>query len=168
MNGLAHERARELILYRDIEGISNSDALWLQAHLDECPNCDAFAGSLRLTAQSLRLVPTFASSTLVAATQARVRARAAELRDREARVFLIGVSFCLGLLWSAGSALLGWKLSSWLAQSLHIPAWIIASGLVLFWLLPAIAMGLVFLYYPRPLLDHPRATWAATQGEGEL
>jgi hypothetical protein len=154
-------------MLRDVEGVSESDAVWLEKHLGECGECAGFAESLQMTAQMLRLTPISTSPALVSVTQSRVRERAEELREREARVFLIGISFCLGLVWSAGSALAGWKLSSWLAQSIHVPAWAVAAGLVVFWLLPAIAMGLIFLHDPRPFLPQGRATWETTQGEGE-
>ncbi len=142
MNGSDHDRARELVLLSDVEGLSNSEAVWLEAHLSGCAGCAAFAEELQLAARALRNMPVTASASLVMDTQARVRARAAELRDHEAKVFLIGISFCLGLLWSAGSAFAGWKISGWLAQQIHVAPWIIATGFVFFWLTPGIAMAL--------------------------
>ena len=115
MNGSDHERARELVLMRDVEEVSHHDALWLEAHLSACAACSAFAEEVQLTARALRNMPVSASASLVMATQARVRARAAELRDHEARVFLIGISFCLGRRgrpgrpsWD-GSSARGWR-----------------------------------------------------------
>jgi hypothetical protein len=160
MNASDHERARDLVLQRDIEGVSAGDAVWLDSHLAECSECAVFAEDLQLATDSLRSMPVTASSSLVGATQARVRQHAAELRDREARLFLIGTSFCLGLLWSAGSMFIGWRLSAWLAERLHIAPWAIAAGLVIFWLAPAVVVAIAVL--PRyPISYRSRADWLA-------
>ncbi len=154
MNHSDHERARELVLLRDVEGVSDSEALWLEAHLLGCEACAGFAEELQLTSRALHGMAATASASLVAATQAQVRQRAADLRDHEAKIFLIGISFALGLLWSAGSAFVGWKLSAWLAERIHIAQWAIASGFVIFWLAPAIAMALALLIRYRPVSHH--------------
>ena len=168
MNGSDHERARELVLMSDVEEVSQQDALWLEAHLSGCADCSAFAEELRLAARALRNLPVTASASLVMDTQARVRARAAELRDREAKVFLIGISFCLGLLWSVGSAFVGWKLSGWLAERIHVAQWVIAAGLVIFWLTPAIAMAVAFMVQYRPPSRYVRSDWTMLEHSEEL
>jgi hypothetical protein len=145
-----HERARDLAMLRDVEGISESDGTWLELHITECGDCASFARGLELTSRALRNVPVMASSSLVSLTQARVRQRAAELHEQQVRNFLIGISFCLGLLWSAGSAFVGLKLSAWLADKIHVASWIVATGLVVFWLAPAIAIAVGLLANHRP------------------
>jgi hypothetical protein len=168
MNGPDHERARELVLMSEVEGLSNSEAVWLEAHLTGCADCSVFAEELQLTARALRNMPVTASASLVMDTQALVRARAAELRDHEAKLFLIGISFCLGLLWSAGSAFVGWKLSAWLAERIHVPQWAVAAGLVVFWLAPAVAMALAFMVEYRPISHHVRPDWTLPERSEEL
>jgi hypothetical protein len=167
MNGSDHEPARELVLLRDIEGISSGDAAWLESHLGSCADCSGFAEGLELTSPALRSLPVTASTSLVTATQARVRQRAAELRDHEARVFLIGISFCLGILWSAGSAFVGWRLSGWLAERIHVAPWIIAAGFVTFWLAPAVAIAIGLLVH-HPLSNSVRTDWLAAHVKEEL
>jgi hypothetical protein len=162
-----HERARELVLLRDVEGISSSDAVWLASHLERCAECSGFEEELALAERALRAEPVMASSSLVSATQARVRQRAAELRDQQARNFLIGISFCLGLLWSAGSAFVGLKLSGWLGDKIHVAPWIIASGFVVFWLAPAVAIA-VGLLVQHPLSDSARTDWLAARFKENL
>ena len=162
-----HERARELILLRDIEGISDSEARWLASHLAGCPECPGFAEELALAEQALRSVPVTAPISLVTATQARVRQRAAELRDQQARNFLIGISFCLGLFWSAGSAFVGLKLSGWLADKIHVASWIIATGFVGFWLAPAVAIAVGLLAH-HPLSETARTDWLAARFKEDL
>ena len=162
MNNSDHQRARELVLLRDVEGTSDSEATWLTSHLDGCAECSSFAEELALAELTLRSIPVVASASLVSATQARVRQRAAELRDQQARNFLIGISFCLGLLWSAGSAFVGLKLSAWLADKIHVASWLIAAGFVVFWLAPAAAIAIGLLVH-HPLSDSARTDWLAAR-----
>jgi hypothetical protein len=165
VNRSDHERARDLILMQGVEKLSTTETAWLEGHLAECGECSDFAQALELTAQAMRRAPVLASSSLVSATQSRVRARAAELQDRRNRFFLIGISFSLGLLWSAGSMFLGWKLSGWLAERFHLAAWIIGAGIVLFWLLPAMAMAVVLLFHQQPALGTESALWLGVRSE---
>ena len=167
MTNSDHDRAQELVLLRDIEGISDSEAAWLATHLDGCGGCSGFADELALAGRALRSVPVMAPIALVTATQARVRQRAAELRDQQARNFLIGISFCLGLLWSAGSAFVGLKLSGWLADKIHVASWIIATGFVVFWLAPAVAIAVGLLAH-HPLSETARTDWLAARFKEDL
>jgi hypothetical protein len=137
------------------------------SHLTGCPECSAFAEQVEITARALRSIPVTAPISLVSDTQARVRRRAAELRDQQARNFLIGVSFCLGVLWSAGSAVIGLRLSGWLADKIHVAPWIIATGCIVFWLAPAIAIALGLLAHPR-LSDSARTDWLAARFKEDL
>ena len=162
-----HDRAQELTLLRDIEGISESEAAWLATHLGDCPECSGFADELALAGRALRSVPVMAPIALVTATQARVRQRAAELRDQQARNFLIGISFCLGLLWSAGSAFVGLKLSGWLADKIHVASWVIAAAFVVFWLAPAAAIAIGLLAH-HPLSNPARTDWLAAHFKEDL
>lgn len=167
MNGNGHGRAIDLLTRRDVEGMSNAEEQWLEMHLQECEECAAFDRALNGTAHAVRAVTVVASASLVNATQRRVRARAAELQDQQNRLYLIGISFVLGLLWSAGSLFLGWKLSGWLAERLHAEAWVIAAGMVVFWLLPAIAMAMVLVFHQRPSVGAASALWLGVDSEGD-
>lgn len=167
MTNSDHQRAREFVLLRDIEGISDSDATWLAFHLEGCPECSDFAEQLVAAERALRSIPIIAPVSLVSATQMRVRQRAAELRDHQARTFLIGISFCLGLLWSAGSAFVGLRLSSWLADKLNMAPWIIATGFVVFWLAPAVAIAIGLLVH-HPLSNRARADWLTASVKEDL
>ena len=75
-----------------------------EPHLAACQDCAGFALAISDTAQALRSFPMMASSSLVEATKARVHARANQLREREARRFLIAISFALGMVVSTMSA----------------------------------------------------------------
>lgn len=167
MTNSYHERARELVLLREVEGVSDGEAAWLASHLEGCAECSGFAKELALAERALRSIPVTASVSLVSATQMRVRQRAAELRDQQARNFLIGISFCLGLLWSAGSAFVGFRLSGWLADKIHVASWIIAAGFVVFWLAPAVAIAVGLLAY-HPLSRSTHSDWWAARVKEDL
>ncbi len=130
------------------------------------PHCAEYAAlCLRGAGQLLRSVAITASPALVASTQARVQARAAQLREHQARVVLIAVSFCLGVLSSTASAWLWWKAGGWVVQRLGLPESIVGPGVLLFWLLPAIVIAVVMLASSRPVLD--RSVTMAMLGERE-
>ena len=148
MNSNEHGRAIDLITQRDVEGIAESDAHWLEAHLGECSECAGFADALSGAAQAVRSVTVLASAELVESTKARVQVRAAQLREHQARMVLIGVSFCLGVLSSTLTAWVWWKCGAWVAERLGLPAGIVEPGVLLFWLLPAVAIALLMVLVP--------------------
>lgn len=148
MNGNEHERAMDLILQRDVEGMSDGDARWLESHLGACPECAGFALAMSGAEQAMRSVTVMATPSLVASTQARVHARAEELREQQSRMVLIGVSFCLGVLTSTLTAWAWWKCGAWVAERLGLPAGIVEPGVLLFWLLPAVAVAFLMAVVP--------------------
>lgn len=163
-----HDRAVELISTRGVEGIGSADEAWLEAHLAECRQCAAYADWLRSAAQMLRAMPVMASPRLVSTTQARLRARALEMQERETRSFLIAVSFCLGVLVSTGSAWVWWKFGSWVAEAVGLPQSIVAPGVLLFWLLPALAVALLMIAVPKSVFNHPLMLALTREREGEV
>jgi hypothetical protein len=148
MNGNGHEHAIELLTRRDVEGIADADSMWLEMHLQECEDCASFDRALSGTEHALRSVSVMASSSLVAATRTRVHARAQQLREQQSRMVLIGVSFCLGVLTSTLTAWVWWKCGAWVAQTLGLPSGIVEPGVLLFWLLPAIATAVLMVAVP--------------------
>ena len=163
-----HERAVDLITHRNVEGIDRAEGAWLDSHLEICVECASYAASLLAAGQALRSMPVMASRSLVSVTQARVRARALEMRERESRLFLLGLSFCLGMLASTVSAWLWWKFGSWVVELLGLPQAIVAPGVVLFWLLPSIAVALLMIFVPRHVLNHPLTLSLVREREGEI
>jgi len=148
MNGNEHERATELITLREVEGITENDARWLESHLVECQECAGFALAMSGAEQAVRSVTVMASASLVASTQARVHARAEQLREQQSRMVLIGVSFCLGVLTSTVTAWVWWKCGAWVAEKLGLPSGIVEPGVLLFWLLPAVAIAVLVVVLP--------------------
>ena len=148
MNANEHGRAMDLLTQRDIEGIAENDAQWLESHLAACRECASFELALNGAEQALRSTTVLASASLVASTQARVRARAEQLRERQSRVFLMAISFAMGVVFSTLSAWVWWKAGGWLVENFGLPSALVTPGLVVFWLLPAIVLGTVAFAFP--------------------
>ncbi len=129
------------------------------------PNVPSTPALVESAGQLLRSVAVTASPALVVTTQARVHARAAQLREQQARVVLIAVSFCIGVLSSTISAWLWWRFGGWLAGRLSLPGSIVAPGMFVAWLLPAIVIAVVMLASSHPVLD--RSVTLAMLGERE-
>lgn len=165
MNGNEHARAIELITQRDVEGIPESDGRWLDSHVAACPECASFKFALNDAEQAIRSVPVAASASLVGATRARVRARAAELGERQTRTFLIAISFCIGVLASGFSAYLWWRFGGFLAEWLGLPAAIVQPGVFVASTLPAVVIAVIMLAGSHPVID--RSVTLALLGERE-
>ena len=121
MTNHEHERAIDLITRRGVEDVAAPDVAWLESHLALCSECAEYASLVESTGQLLRSVAITASPALVAITQTRVHERAAQLREHQARVVLIAVSFCIGVLSSTLSAWLWWRFGGWVAERLSLP-----------------------------------------------
>jgi len=148
MNGHEHERAIDLISRREIEGVTEAEARWLESHLAECGDCSQFELVLGSAEQAMRSFTVMASGSLVASTQSRVHARAVQLRERDSRRFLIAISFAMGVVFSTLSAWAWWEVGGWMVERLSLPPAIVGPGMVFFWLLPAVLLGTVLLAFP--------------------
>jgi predicted anti-sigma-YlaC factor YlaD len=148
MNGHEHERAVDLISRREIERVTEAEARWLESHLAECAECSQFELAMGSAQQAMRSVTVMASAGLVESTRARVRARAVELRERESRRFLIAISFAMGVLFSTLSAWAWWEVGGWMVERFSLPSAIVGPGVVFFWLLPAVLIGVLLMAFP--------------------
>jgi predicted anti-sigma-YlaC factor YlaD len=148
MNHNDHERAKELIFQRDVEGISQVEGRWLESHLAACQDCASFALAMGDAERALRSFPVMASSLLVEATKARVHARAEQLRELESRRYLIAISFAMGVVFSTLSAWMWWEAGGWMVEHFGLPSALVTPGLVVFWLLPAVFLGVMLLAFP--------------------
>src|SRR5260370_5939484 len=96
----------------------------------------------------MRSFPVMASSALVGCTRARVHARGVELRERESRRFLIAISFAMGVVFSTLSAWAWWEVGGWMVERFGLPSAIVEPGVVFFWLLPAVLLGVLLMAFP--------------------
>jgi hypothetical protein len=158
-----HERAAGLLAEQAIEGIEQSDAFWLEQHLAECSECSGYAGTLGLARQALRSISVTASDELVAATKARVRIRALELRERTARAVFIGVSSFIGAALSSISLYYAWPVVRWLETHFELPAIVVEPGFVMAWFLPTM-IAAAMLAATRSQARHAEAVAASEEG----
>ena len=165
MTNHEHDRAIDIITRGVGDDISTRDEAWLESHLALCSECAEYAKAFEQTGQLLRSFAVSASPALVTATQARVKTRAAQLREHQARVVLISVSFCIGVVSSTISAWLWWRFGGWVAGRLSLPGSIVEPGMFVAWLLPAIVIAAVMLASSHPVLD--RSVTLAMLGERE-
>ncbi len=166
MTNRDHERAIDLIT-RGVEDVPAFDAAWLESHLALCTECSGYAEACESTEELLRAVAVTASPALVAATQARIRARAAELDEQRSRTLLIAVSFCIGTLTSVFSAWMWWKFGGWVAQKLALPASVVTPGIFVAWMVPAFIVVLAILATSHPVIDRTvTMAWLGKDQEG--
>ena len=167
MNNREHERAIELITRSGAEDIAAPDTTWLESHLATCAECVEYAALANSTGRLLRSVAVTASPALVATTQARVHARAMYLQEQRSRMVLIAISFCIGAMSSALSAWLWWRFGGWVAEHVGLPSAIVAPGILLFLLLPAIVIAGLILAFPHPIFEGSLMLALAREHEGE-
>jgi anti-sigma factor RsiW len=148
-----HERALDLIMRRGPEDLPAPDAAWLESHLAACPQCAQYADDFNHTGRLLRSVAVTASPRLVASTQQRIRTRALQMREQQTRMVLIAISFCIGAMSSALSAWMWWRFGGWVVERLSLPVSIVAPGIFLFLLLPAVVIAAVMLAFPQPIFE---------------
>lgn len=158
MTGNVHERAQALIALADARKVSAPDRTWLDRHLGECSACRAYASDTRDVIHALRSWPVAASSSLVEATQLRVRLRALELQRRQERLWLVSIS-CVLVTFSAGfTTLLAWRSWEWLGQQLQISSLTWQVFFVLVWIAPVLIASLLLLARGIHLAEHT-GTW---------
>ncbi len=157
-----HERAIELLTESEIEGLTAADAAWLQLHLAGCAECSGFAESLQAAQQAVRSITIFATPELVAATQARVRIRALEMRDRTIRIALLSASVVLCLASSVAMLAFVRPMLDWVTVRFRLPEFVAESALLLSWFLPATLVALLLLI----LRPHNGQQAAAASAEG--
>jgi hypothetical protein len=139
-----HARAKTLIAQQHIEQLSPDDAKWLNAHLAECESCGAEQRQLRQSLSALRTMHLDVPRNLASRTQLRVRLRAEELREHGPANRLIWAVACMSWIFGLATAPFVWRGFQWLGGELHLPKLVWATGVVLWWAVPAlVATGIV-------------------------
>jgi hypothetical protein len=144
MSDNLHQRAQQLFAQSLVEGISQADQAWLDAHLRDCGECAREIASTGQLLQALRSVPVAVPRDLAVRTQMRVRLRAQESARSEGSSVLLWIitaaSWLLGIL----SAPFIWRIFAWAGSQLNLPKPLLEFGFVLWWTVPAlIAVGVV-------------------------
>ncbi len=147
MNTKPHDRAHALIAASSVEGVTPPDASWLQDHLVACTECARYAEASTLSRQALHSLSFRVSPALVAATQARVRMRAEELRERDQRLIPVVISCVLAFAIGVMTTPLMWQAFAWIGGVIHLPALLWQTGFVLTWFAPAILATVLLLMF---------------------
>jgi hypothetical protein len=144
MNENNHQRAQKLIAQQHIESLSSNGASWLNAHLAECESCAAQQLQLRDSLSALRTMHIDLPRNLASRTQLQVRLRVEELREHSPVNRLIWAVGGLSWIFGLATAPLVWRGFEWLGGELHLPKLVWATGVVLWWAVPAlVATGFV-------------------------
>ena len=139
-----HTRAQKLIAQQHIEPISPDDARWLNTHLAECESCAAEQLQLGESISTLRSMHIDLPRNLASRTQLRVRLRAEELREHSPVNRLIWAVAAMSWVFGLATAPFVWRGFAWLGSELHLPKLVWATGVVLWWAVPAlVATGIV-------------------------
>jgi len=144
MSEQIHQRAQKLIAQQRVEPVTSDDERWLNAHLAECESCAAQQLQLRESISALRTMPLDLPRNLASRTQLRVRLRADELREHGPANRLIWAVAGLSWIFGLATASFVWRGFAWLGAELHLPKLVWATGVVLWWAVPAlVATGIV-------------------------
>lgn len=155
MNHDLHERASQLLAQRRIETLSREDEQWLTAHLAECAICSADDARTTGALSALRSMQINVPRNLASRTQLRVRLRSEELREHGPANRLIWAVAVMSWIFGLATAPFVWRGFAWLGGELHLPTFVWATGVVLWWAVPAlVATGIV-------LFGHKGRTGAA-------
>ncbi len=151
-----HERARQMLSLGGDSDLSNAERAWLESHVEACESCRVFAQDAGDVVRALRAIPVAADRSLVATTQMRVRVRARELRQREERMWLVGVSCVAVTLTAALTTLACWRGFTWLVERTHISAAAWPVAFVGLWIVPTLAASVLLLAHGTHLADRNR------------
>lgn len=144
MNADVHERALRLMTERRVGALSREDEQWLAAHLAECANCSVADARVAEALSALRAMQISVPRNLSARTQLRVRLRAEELREHGPANRLVWAVAVMSWVFGLATAPLVWRGFAWLGGELHLPKLVWATGVVLWWVVPAlVATGIV-------------------------
>lgn len=154
MNTDIHERARMSIALSGSEEVSNSEQTWLAAHLESCVPCREFAENAQDAVSSLRAYPITAGGSLVSATQMRVRQRAQELQRHKEWLRVIWVCCTAVTLCTALTTVILWRGFAWMGQQAQLSAPVWEVGFMVFYLMPAILVGILLLTRGTHVVNH--------------
>jgi predicted anti-sigma-YlaC factor YlaD len=147
-----HEQARKLLT--DQPGLGLAEQAWLQEHLRICSPCREYGEGIQQLIRALRSVPLAARPALVRTTQATVRRRAAELRRRRERLWLVISSCAFVSLFALGSTAFLWRGFAWLGHWAQVSDAVWQVGFLVFWIAPTVAASFLFLARGTHLADH--------------
>jgi hypothetical protein len=140
-----HIRAEQLIARDLVEGISESERVWLDRHLRGCEQCSAANAATNAALHSLKTVTIAVPRDLARVTQFRVRLRAQQQISAGPRRRVLWIA--CGVSWAFGvvTAPLVWQGLQAMAQRFALARPLPEMAFGLWWALPAIVAGAIVL-----------------------
>jgi hypothetical protein len=138
------DRAVDLLIARGIE-TTDGDSEFLQSHVTSCPSCSERSNTINNAVHEMRSAVTYANPAMVRATQMRVRARAAELRQQQETMRPLWISSALALGWAVLSMPVLWQGFSWLGHTTRMPDLMWQTGFGIMALAPITVVGTIGL-----------------------
>jgi len=125
--------------------LSEAEQALLHAHLERCESCRDYAAATAEIVRALRAIPVAADPMLVLNTQARVRARAFALRQRQQWLTLVALACTFVGLSAALTTPLVWRAFDWIGThaGLSPPVW--QAGFAFYCTVPALLVGVLLL-----------------------
>ncbi len=144
MTQSSHDEVRKLIATSS-DDLSEAQQALLQAHLQDCGSCRDYAAATAEIVRALRGVPLAADPRLVRDTQARVRARAVALRQRQQWLTLVALACTFVGLSAAITTPLVWRAFQWMGTyaGLSPPLWQV--GFAFYWMVPGLLVSVLLL-----------------------
>jgi predicted anti-sigma-YlaC factor YlaD len=152
MTQSSHEEIRRLIA-TSAHDLSQDQQALLNAHLQDCEPCRDYATATWEIVRALRATPVAADPRLVLSTQARVRARALALRQRQQWLTLVALACPLVGLSAAITTPLVWRAFEFLGTyvGLSRPLWQV--GFAFYWIVPGLLVSVLLLLRGTHLAD---------------
>ncbi len=144
MTQSSHDEVRKLIA-TSADDLSEAQQVLLQTHLQDCGPCRDYAAATAEIVRAVRGVPLAADPRLVRNTQARVRARALALRQRQQWLTLVALACPFVGLCAAITTPLVWRAFQWMGTyaGLSRPLWQL--GFAFYWIVPGLLVSVLLL-----------------------
>jgi predicted anti-sigma-YlaC factor YlaD len=152
MTQSSHQEIRRLIA-TSADDLSEAQQALLHAHLQDCGSCRDYAAATAEIVRAVRGVPLAADPRLVRNTQARVRARAFALRQRQQWLRLVALACPLVGLSAAITTPLAWRAFQWMGTYAGLSRLLWQVGFAFYWVVPALLVSVLLLLRGTHLAD---------------
>ena len=152
MTQSSHDEVRRLIA-TSASDLSAAQQALLQAHLQHCGSCRDYAAATAEIVRALRGIPVAADPRLVLNTQARVRARAFALRQRQQWLRLVALACPFVGLSAAITTPLVWRAFQWMGTYAGLSRLLWQVGFAFYWMVPALLVSVLLLLRGTHLAD---------------
>jgi predicted anti-sigma-YlaC factor YlaD len=149
----SHDEVRRLIA-TSASDLSEAQQALLQAHLQDCGPCRDYAAATAEIVRALRGIPVAADPRLVLNTQARVRARAFALRQRQQWLSLVTLACPLVSLSAAITTALVWRAFQWMGTYAGLSRTLWQVGFTFYWVTPSLLVSVLLLFRGTHLADN--------------